>query len=64
MNNFVALYARTSTSTQEKGLEAQIHALRIYCEVHQIKNYQIFADEGVSGTKESRPELDRLMSEV
>jgi DNA invertase Pin-like site-specific DNA recombinase len=60
----VALYARTSLSTQTTGLEAQIRALRTYCQANGIVNFEVYSDEGVSGTKSSRPELDRLIGAV
>lgn len=59
-----ALYARVSTDQQENGLDAQIRALRIYCEQNKIENYELFADENQSGTKASRPGLDRMMQAV
>jgi DNA invertase Pin-like site-specific DNA recombinase len=49
---------------QENGLDAQIRALRIYCEQNKIENYELFADENQSGTKVSRPGLDRMMQAV
>lgn len=60
----VALYARVSTDQQQNGLDAQIRALRIYCEQNKIDNYELFADENQSGTKVSRPALDRMMAAV
>lgn len=59
-----ALYCRTSTNLQSTGLEAQSLALRTYCKANGISNYKVYADEGVSGTKASRPSLDRLMAAV
>jgi DNA invertase Pin-like site-specific DNA recombinase len=64
MTKKVCLYCRTSTQNQSKGLEAQERALLSYCRANEIKDYVIFRDEGVSGTKSSRPELDRLMDLV
>lgn len=60
----VALYARVSTDQQQNGLDAQIRALRIYCEQNKIENYELYADENQSGTKVSRPGLDRMMKAV
>lgn len=60
----VALYARVSTSDQKNGLDAQIRALIIFCEQNKITEYEIFADENQSGTKASRPSLDRMMKAV
>jgi DNA invertase Pin-like site-specific DNA recombinase len=60
----VALYARVSTGNQSTGLESQVRALRAYCESNGIKNYVVYSDEGISGAKENRPQLDRLMHAV
>lgn len=59
-----ALYARVSTSDQRNGLDAQIRALRIFCEQNNVVDYELFADENQSGTKSSRPGLDRMMKAV
>lgn len=59
-----ALYARTSTNRQEKGLEAQIRAMKTFAEQRGISDFDIFSDEGVSGAKSSRPALDQAMSEI
>lgn len=59
-----ALYARTSTVMQASGLDAQIRALRRYCSHHNITNYVIYEDDGISGAKASRPALDRMMKDV
>lgn len=59
-----AIYCRVSTNKQEKGLEAQKRALEDYCKARNIENYKIFEDFNQSGTKSSRPQLDKLLSEV
>ena len=59
-----AIYARVSTSDQKNGLEAQVRALTIFCEQNKITDYELFADENQSGTKASRPGLDRMMAAV
>jgi DNA invertase Pin-like site-specific DNA recombinase len=59
-----ACYARVSTSDQAKGLDAQVRALRIFCEQNNITSWELFADEAISGTKASRPGLDRMMAAV
>src|SRR6185437_4074606 len=46
------------------GLEAQVRALKTYCESNGIANFEVYSDEGISGTKVSRPEMDRLMADV
>lgn len=59
-----ACYARVSTAEQAKGLDSQIFALRNFCEQNKITDWELFADENQSGTKASRPSLDRMMAAV
>ena len=58
------LYARVSTNDQTSGLESQVRALKDYCRINSIDEFEIFSDEGISGTKASRPALDRMMKAV
>ena len=64
MSRINALYVRVSTDGQQTGLESQIRALKEWCFRNQINEYEIFADEGISGAKEDRPALNRLMKMV
>lgn len=64
VNMVVAIYSRTSTDKQQNGLESQKRALEEYCKARGITDYVAFEDFGVSGTKNSRPMLDKLMAEV
>ena len=64
MHKRAACYARVSTSDQKNGLEAQVRALKEYCEQNKITDFELFADENVSGAKVSRPSLDRMMEGV
>lgn len=59
-----AIYARVSTQTQSSGLSSQIMALENWCKTKGITDYVLFEDFGVSGTKASRPSLDRMMNDV
>jgi DNA invertase Pin-like site-specific DNA recombinase len=61
MSKKVFLYARVSTQDQSSGLESQVRSLKEYCRLNSILDYELFTDEGVSGTKSSRPALDRMM---
>ena len=36
-----ACYARVSTNDQVKGLDAQVRALRTYCEQNQITDWEL-----------------------
>jgi len=58
----VALYARVSTSDQT--CDNQLRDLRDYCRARGWTDVREFIDTGVSGTKERRPALDKLMAEV
>jgi DNA invertase Pin-like site-specific DNA recombinase len=53
-----------STGNQSTGLESQVRALRDYCTRNNISDYIIYEDENQSGTKHSRPALDRMMNDV
>jgi site-specific DNA recombinase len=60
----VCLYCRVSTDMQQGGMESQIRVLKTYCEQNNILNAEFYTDEGISGTKSSRPALDRMMAAV
>jgi len=60
----VFLYGRVSTDSQQGGLESQVRALKEYCSMNKITEFEVFTDEGISGTKASRPALDRMMAAI
>src|SRR3989344_5197354 len=64
MEKRVAAYLRVSTIEQVGGMESQERVLRQYCEQNGITNVEFFSDRGISGTKSSRPSLDRMMAAV
>lgn len=57
----VALYARVSTTNGMQDPETQLVALREYCKQRGWDITEEYVDKGVSGAKESRPALNRLM---
>lgn len=59
-----AIYLRVSTLNQSSGLEAQERAVKDYLNIKGIHNFKIYADEGISGAKASRPNLDKMMEDV
>ncbi|HLW52957.1 MAG TPA: recombinase family protein [Candidatus Angelobacter sp.] len=60
----VALYARVSTSDKGQDPEMQLAELREYCERREWTIRREYVDSGISGAKESRPELNRLMADA
>jgi DNA invertase Pin-like site-specific DNA recombinase len=60
----VAIYARVSTSNNGQDPTMQTRELREYCERRGWTVVGQFVDIGISGTKEKRPELDRLMDDA
>jgi DNA invertase Pin-like site-specific DNA recombinase len=59
-----AIYARVSTSNNGQDPMVQVRELREYCERRGWTVADEYVDVGISGTKEKRPELDRLMSDA
>src|SRR5271157_5549879 len=59
----VALYARVSTLNNQDP-EMQLAELREYAGRRGWEIVEEFTDQGVSGSKESRPALNRLMSDA
>ena len=49
---------------QVGGAESQTRALIDWCAKNNVTNYEIFTDHGISGAKESRPALNRMMEKM
>ncbi len=58
----IALYARVSTTDQHP--EVQLHALREYARARSLEVVEEFVDHGVSGSKDQRPALNRLLKDA
>ena len=56
-----ALYARCSTLDKGQDPELQLVPLREYCQRRGFVIAGEYVDNGISGTKERRPQLDRLI---
>jgi DNA invertase Pin-like site-specific DNA recombinase len=58
-----ALYARVSTANNGQDPEMQLRELREYC---QRRDWDVAGEyvDTISGSKEKRPELDRLMADA
>lgn len=57
----LALYARVSTGGQDA--EIQSHDLRAYAERRGVE-FELYVDQAVSGRKDRRPGLDRLLDDA
>lgn len=60
----VAIYARVSTANNGQDPTMQTRELKEYAERRGWTVVGEYVDVGISGTKEKRPELDRLMSDA
>jgi len=60
----VALYARVSTLHGHQDPEMQLSELREYATRRGLSIHEEYVDQGVSGSKESRPALNRLMTDA
>jgi DNA invertase Pin-like site-specific DNA recombinase len=58
----VAIYARVSTKDQ--SCEMQVRDLRTYCAARGFTIVREYIDIGVSGGKDSRPQLNELMADA
>ncbi len=58
----IALYARVSTTDQHP--EVQLHVLREYARARGLEVVEEFVDRGVSGAKDRRPALNRLLKDA
>ena len=64
MTTRAAIYARISTVNNGQSVGMQLRDLR---QLAQQRGFEIvgeFCDEGVSGSKDSRPQLDRMLAEA
>jgi DNA invertase Pin-like site-specific DNA recombinase len=59
IGNRVAIYCRVSTDGQ--SVDLQVNDLREYADRRGLQIIEQYLDVGVSGSKESRPALNKLM---
>jgi DNA invertase Pin-like site-specific DNA recombinase len=55
----VALYGRVSTTEQSNQM--QLDEMRAFCQRREWQLTEEYTDTGISGSKESRPALNRLL---
>jgi len=59
-----AVYARVSTLGNGQSPDMQLHELREYCKHRGWQLADEYVDNGISGAKDSRPELNRLLADA
>jgi len=60
----VAIYARVSTSGKGQDTGLQLRDLRTFAHARGYAIFREYVDDGVSGRKDRRPELDQLMNDA
>jgi DNA invertase Pin-like site-specific DNA recombinase len=64
MNARVAIYARVSTTNHGQDVGMQTREQHQFAEARGWQVFDDYIDQGVSGSKDSRPELNRLMADA
>lgn len=59
-----ALYARVSTVDKGQDIELQLKNLRAYARARGWEIFDEYKDIGLSGSKDRRPDLDRLLNDA
>ena len=59
----VGVYVRVSTQTKQH-IDMQTHFLKDYAKRNNLHIYQIYADIGESGKKDSRPSFDLMLEDL
>jgi DNA invertase Pin-like site-specific DNA recombinase len=60
----VAIYARVSTTNHGQDVTVQTRELEQFAEARDWRLVDSYLDLGISGSKDKRPELDRLMADA
>jgi DNA invertase Pin-like site-specific DNA recombinase len=60
----VAIYARVSTSNGSQDPQMQLRELREYAQRRELQVVEEYVDHGISGSKDSRPALNKLMADA
>ena len=64
MSARVAIYARVSTANHGQDAGMQTREMRQFSEARGWTLADEYVDSGISGAKDSRPELNRLMADA
>jgi predicted site-specific integrase-resolvase len=64
MSGKVAIYARVSTTNHGQDVKVQTRDLEQFSQARGWQLIDSYLDTGISGSKDSRPELNRLMADA
>ena len=64
MTTRVAIYARVSTSNHGQDISMQTRELEQFAQARGWRLVDSYLDLGISGSKDKRPQLDRLMADA
>ncbi len=64
MSSKVAIYARVSTINHGQDVKVQTRELEQFAQARGWQLIDCYLDTGISGSKDSRPELNRLMADA
>src|ERR1700726_2612071 len=64
MSGKVAIYARVSTTNHGQDVKVQTRDLEQFAQARGWQLIDSYLDTGISGSKDSRPELNRLMADA
>ena len=64
MTTRMAIYARVSTTNHGQDVSLQTRELEQFAQARGWQSVDAYIDAGVSGAKDSRPELNRLMADA
>ena len=64
MTSRVAIYARVSTTNHGQDVTLQTRELQQFADARGWRLVDSYLDLGISGSKDKRPELDRLMADA
>jgi DNA invertase Pin-like site-specific DNA recombinase len=64
MSSRVAIYARVSTTNHGQDIGMQTREQHQFADARGWQVFDDYIDQGVSGSKDSRPELNRLMADA
>ena len=63
-NNNVALYARYSSDNQRsESIDAQLRAMKVYCEQNKFVIVETYIDEARSATTDNRPSFQKMIAD-